>query len=97
MVDEYNGYQQVLSLANPPLEMLAGPEDSPALARLANDGLAAICLAHPDQFPAFTASLSMNNPNAAVAEAERAIDELDARGVQIFTNVQGKPISTPAF
>ena len=24
MVDEYNGYQQVLSLANPPLEMLAG-------------------------------------------------------------------------
>jgi predicted TIM-barrel fold metal-dependent hydrolase len=97
MVDEYNGYQQVLSLANPPLEMLAGPEDSPALARLANDGMAAICLAHPDQFPAFTASLPMNNPNAAVAEAERAIDELDACGVQIFTNVQGKPISAPAF
>jgi aminocarboxymuconate-semialdehyde decarboxylase len=97
MLDEYDGYQQVLSLANPPLEMLASPDDSPALARLANDGMAAICKAHPDRFPAFTASLPMNNPDAAVAEAERAISELDARGVQIFTNVKGTPISAPEF
>jgi uncharacterized protein len=97
MLDEYEGYQQVLSLANPPLEMLAGPDDSPALARLANDGMAAVVKAHPDQFPAFTASLPMNNPDAALAEAIRAIDECDARGVQLFTNVLGKPISAPEF
>ena len=97
MLDEYEGYQQVLSLANPPLEMLAGPDDSPELARIANDGMAALCKAYPEQFPAFTASLPMNNPGAALAEAERAIDECDARGVQLFTNVQGKPISAPEF
>jgi aminocarboxymuconate-semialdehyde decarboxylase len=99
MMDDYAeaGYCQVLSLANPPLEMLAGPQDSPALARLANDGMAALCRSHPDRFPAFTASVPMNNPDAAVAEAERAIDELDARGIQVFTNVLGKPLSAPEF
>jgi predicted TIM-barrel fold metal-dependent hydrolase len=99
MMEEYagTGYCQLLSLANPPLELLAGPDESPALARLANDGMAEVCKAHPDLFPAFTASLPMNNPDAALAEAERAIDELDARGVQVFTNVLGKPLSAPEF
>lgn len=97
LVDGFEDYQQVLSLANPPLEMLGSPEETPALARLANDGLAALCRDHPDHFPAFTASLPMNNPDVAVAEAERAITELDARGVQVFTNVQGTPISAPEF
>ena len=32
MMDEFDDYSQVLSLANPPLEMLAGPDESPALA-----------------------------------------------------------------
>ncbi len=97
LLDEYDDYAQVLSLANPPLELLASPEDSPALARLANDGMAELCRAYPDRFPAFTASLPMNNPDAALAEAERAIGELDARGVQVFTNVRGKPLSAPEF
>jgi len=97
LLDEFDDYQQVLSLANPPLELLAAPEDSPALTRLANDGMAALCKSYPDRFPAFTASLPMNNPDAAVAEAERAIGELDARGVQVFTNVRGKPLSAPEF
>jgi uncharacterized protein len=99
LMDEYAeaGYAQVLSLANPPLEMLAGPDESPALARLANDGMAALCRAHPERFPAFTASLPMNAPDAALKEAIRAIDELDARGVQVFTNVLGKPLSAPEF
>lgn len=97
LMDGFDDYRQVLSLANPPLEMLGGPEDSPELARLANDGMADLCRRHPDRFPAFTASLPMNNPDAAVREAERAIAELDARGVQIFTNVLGKPLSDPDF
>lgn len=99
MMEEYadEDYRQVLSLANPPLEMLAGPDGSPALACLANDSMAEICRAYPDLFPAFTASLPMNDPDAAVGEAERAIDQLDARGVQVFTNVQGKPLSAPEF
>ena len=30
-------------------------------------------------------------------ETRRAVDELGARGIQIFTNVNGKPISAPEF
>ena len=39
----------------------------------------------------------MNNPDAAVAELERAIRELGARGVQIFTNAAGRPLDDAAF
>ncbi len=90
-------YAQLLCLANPPLEAIAGPEHSPALARLANDELAATIKAHPDRFPGWIAGLPMNNPAAAVAEARRAIGELGACGVQIFTNVNGVPLSEPQY
>ena len=97
LMDGFDDYAQVLSLGNPPLEMLGSPDETPELARLANDGLADLCRRYPDRFPAFTASLPMNNPDAAVAEAERAVTELGARGVQVFTNMRGTPLSAPEF
>src|SRR5262245_35654621 len=93
LLDEFDGLQQVLSLANPPLELIAPPDQTPDLARLANDSLADICRRHPDRFPTFVASLPMNNIDAALAETDRAVRELGARGVQVFTNVAGKPLS----
>jgi aminocarboxymuconate-semialdehyde decarboxylase len=97
LLDEFEGVQQVLSLANPPLELIAPPEESPDLARFANDQLADICRRYPDRFPAFVASLPMNNIDAALAETDRAVNALGARGVQLFTNVAGKPLSDAAF
>ena len=97
LLDEFDGLQQVLSLANPPLELIAPPDKSPDLARLANDALAEICRRHPDRFPAFIASLPMNNIEATLAEIDRALDALGARGIQVFTNVAGKPLSGPEF
>ncbi|MFC8126569.1 amidohydrolase family protein [Streptomyces sp. NPDC057302] len=98
MMDEFgDGYQQVLTLSSPPIERLAGPSDSPALARLANISLHELCVRHPDRFPAFVAALPMNDPDAAVAELIFTIDELGARGVQVFTNVNGRPLDDPAF
>ncbi len=97
MMDGFGDYAQVLSLANPPLEALGTPAESAALARIANDGMAELCGLYPDRFPAFTASVALNDPDGAVEEARRAIDTLGARGVQIFTNVLGKPLSDPAF
>jgi aminocarboxymuconate-semialdehyde decarboxylase len=90
-------YAQVLCLANPPIEAIAGPDESPALAWIANDNLAATVKAHPDRFPGFIAGLPMNNPAAAVAEARRAIRVLGACGVQVFTNVNGVPLSDPRY
>ena len=97
LMERFPGHQHVLSLANPPLEMLAGPDKSPGLAQLANDELATVCSKHPDLFPTFTASMPVNNPDATIREAERAIGTLGARGIQLFTNVNGKPLSAPEF
>jgi predicted TIM-barrel fold metal-dependent hydrolase len=97
MMGKFKGYQQVLTLSLPAIEFLAGPEESPVLARLANDGMAEIVAARPDLFPAFVASLPMNNIPAALEEMERAITKLGAKGVQIFTNVNGRPLDDPEF
>src|SRR5438034_9120422 len=68
MMDEFDGLRQVLSLANPPIEMLGSPDKTPELARIANDGLAELCRKHPDRFPTFIASMPMNNVEACVRE-----------------------------
>ncbi len=97
LLDQFDDLRQVICLANPPLELVAPPDQTPALARLANDSMAEVCRSHPDRFPAFIASLPMNNVDACLAEIDRAIGELGARGVQVFTNVAGKPLSAPEF
>ena len=98
MMDEFGeDYRQVLSLSAPTIEFLGAPEETPPLARLANDGMADICRAHPDRFPAFVASLPMNNPDEAAREIERATGELGARAVQVFTNVNGEPLDLPKY
>ena len=97
MMRSFKGYKQVLTLSLPAIEYLAGPEESPALARLANDGMAEIVARYPDQFPAFVASLPMNNVPAALEEMDRAIGKLGARGVQILTSVNGRPLDDAEF
>jgi len=97
VMDAFGDYRQILSLANPPIESLGGPDETPAIARVGNDALAALCRQYPDRFPGFIASLPMNNPDAAVAEARRAVGELGACGIQIYTNVLGEPLSAPQY
>jgi aminocarboxymuconate-semialdehyde decarboxylase len=97
IMDRYDDYVQVLTLANPPLEIVGGPAVTPELARLANDGMAELVERHPDRFPGFVASLPMNNPDAALREIARAIDDLRATGVQMFSNVAGRPLDLPEF
>src|SRR5262249_52444928 len=96
LVDEFDGLRQVLSLANPPIELIAPPERTPAIARMANDELGEICDPHRDRFPVFIPPLPRNNVEASPAEIARAIG-LGARGVQVFTNVAGEPLSAPKY
>jgi predicted TIM-barrel fold metal-dependent hydrolase len=97
MMEEFGEYGQILTLSLPAIEYLAPPDKSPDLAKIANDGMAEICAKYPDRFPGFVASLPMNNVPAALAEMTRAIEQLGARGVQIFTNVNGRPLDEPEF
>ncbi|WP_343242523.1 MULTISPECIES: amidohydrolase family protein [unclassified Streptomyces] len=98
MMDEFGeDYQQVLTLSSPPLELLAGPGESAALARLANTSMRELCARRPDRFPAFVAALPMNDPDATMTELAHAVDDLGARGVQVFTNVGGRPLDDPEF
>ena len=97
VVDQFDGYQQIVSLSNPPIENLGGPDATPDIAARVNDALSALVQRHNDRFPGFIASLPMNNPEAAVREAERAVRDLNACGVQVFTNVLGKPLSAPEY
>ena len=97
VMDEFGDYRQILSLASPPLEALAGPEQTPDLAKCANDAMAELVARHPERFPAFTASLPMNHPAAAIDETHRAVEQLGAKGVQIFSNVAGRSLDAPDF
>jgi len=97
VMDEFDDYQQILSMPSPPIEAFAGPRDAVELARIGNDGFADLVRRHPDRFPTFVASLPMNDPDAAASEARRAIADLGACGVQLFTNVTGAPLTSPAF
>ena len=97
MLGQFPDVQQVLTLSLPPPEVLGGPDLSPELARIANDGLAEMCRKWPKKFPAFVAALPMNNVHAALDEMDRAITGLGARGVQICTNVAGRPLDEPEF
>lgn len=97
LAEKFPDVAQVLTLSLPSPEMLGGPGQSPEFARVANDGMADICRRWPDQFPAFVAALPMNDVSAALAEMDRAIGELGARGVQVITNVNGRPLDDPEF
>jgi uncharacterized protein len=97
MMDRFADYVQVVSMAAPPIEALGDAKTSPELARIANDGMAELVDKHPDRFPGFVAALPMNNPDAAVEEIDRAILKLGAAGVQIYSNVNGRPLDEPDF
>ena len=96
-LDHFDGLQQVLNLGNPPLEALAEPAVAADIARRANETFAELCARQPQRFPAFTASLPMNDVNAGLREIEHAVVGLGARGVQVYTNVNGVPLSEPSF
>jgi aminocarboxymuconate-semialdehyde decarboxylase len=97
VMDAFDDYQQVLSIATPPIEVFASGTAAIDLARAANDGMAELVRRYPDRFPAFVASLPLNEPDAAVRELHRAVEDLGARGFQVFSNIRGEPISAPKF
>ena len=97
IMDMFEDYVQILTLANPPLEVLGGPEEALELARIGNDEMAELVAKYPDRFAAAVAALPMNNIDGALKEMDRAINELGLKGVQLFTPVKGRSLDQPEF
>jgi predicted TIM-barrel fold metal-dependent hydrolase len=74
--------------------------DDPARAadivRVQNEGLAHLCAAHPQRFAAF-ASLTLQDPQRAVAELDYAVRKLGLQGAAIGGHVEGVNFSDRRF
>ena len=96
-MDRFGDYREIISLPNPPIEDLATGPVGLELARIGNDAMAELCARHPQRFPSFVAAVSMTDVEGSVKEARRAVKDLGAAGIQIFTNIAGKPLDDGAF
>ncbi|MCC6778452.1 MAG: amidohydrolase [Hyphomicrobiales bacterium] len=97
IVDGHKDYQQILSYPQPPIETFAkSPAQIDELIRIINDGFAELCAKEKDHFPGWVAQISPAAPDCGVAEIDRAL-KMGALGVQIYTNVGGKPLDRPEY
>jgi aminocarboxymuconate-semialdehyde decarboxylase len=87
--------KQILSFTTPGTHIEA-PERSIELARMVNDSFAKITAEHGDHFTAL-ATLPLNDPEASVVELGRAFDDLEFRGVTVFSNINGTALSDQSF
>jgi uncharacterized protein len=98
IVDGHKDYAQILSYSQPTVETFAkNPAQIDEFIRMINDGFAELCAKEHDHFPGWVAQICLDASDAGVAEAERAINQLGALGVQIYTNVAGKPLDRPEY
>lgn len=92
-----DGYVQILTAANPPVENIGSPAEALALARIVNDEMAELVARHRDRFIGAAACVPMNDVDAAIGEFDRAVSQLGFRGVQIYTDCRGVPLDDPRF
>src|ERR1043165_4235597 len=97
VVDKFKDYCQILSYPMPPFELMTkDPAETEEYAKIVNDGFAELCAKDPDHFPGWVAQAPMAAPDVGVREAARAM-KMGALGVQIYTNVAGRPLDNPEF
>ena len=96
-MDRFEGLRQVLTLGLPPLEYVLSPVDAADLARMGNDEMAELVDKYPDRFVAAVAGLPLNDIDASLREAERAVVGLKFKGIQIFSSINGKPLDRDEF
>ena len=98
VMDAFGQIAQVLTVGPvPQLEVFADPRRAAELARLANDEMAELVGTYPDRFVAAIALLQMNDIEAAMEEADRAINQLGFKGPYVHSNINGKPLDAPEF
>src|ERR1044072_9169708 len=96
-MDQFGDYREIISLPNPPIEDIADAKLGLTLARIANDAMAELCRKHPERFPTFVAAVSLKDVEGSVAEVRRAVKDLGACGIQVYTPNAGRPLDDPIF
>ena len=86
---------EVVSLSTPNV-FFTDAHHQPEIARLVNDAYAELIAKHPTRFKAF-ASIPMDDPDGALKELHRAIDELKMNGVILLSNIGGQPLTSPEY
>jgi aminocarboxymuconate-semialdehyde decarboxylase len=85
----------ILSLGVPGPELLGGRQ-ADEMARLTNDLLAELIDAHPDRFWGY-ATLGFGDVGDSLKELDRCFSTLGFRGLQLYSNINGKPLDDLAF
>ena len=96
VLKRFPGYKQIPNIVSPPVETFASPENAPRLAALGNDEIKRIVEADPDHYEGFIAGIPFNNVQASVEEIKR-VKAMDARGIQIYTHMNGEAIDTEKY
>lgn len=66
-------------------------------ARIQNDNLAAVAAANPDRYVGMGATVPLQDIDLAIAEMDRAVDDLGFKGLQIGGTVDGHNLDEPRF
>lgn len=66
-------------------------------ARIQNDRIAAAVADHPDRFVGLGATVPLQDVDLAIAEMDRAVDELGFKGLQIGGTINGRNLDEPRF
>ena len=97
IMDRFDGYVQIICMAEPPVEDVGDGSTASELAKIANDSMAEMVAKYPDRFIAAAACLPMNDMDAALTELDRAVRDLKFKGVQISSTILDKPLDSPEF
>ena len=94
-MDRLGIQKQVLMLTAPGVQILA-PDVGTALARDANDQMAAAIAKYPDRLAGLTV-IAPQDPQGAVKELERGITELDLKGAIVNSHIGGEYLDERKF
>jgi aminocarboxymuconate-semialdehyde decarboxylase len=86
---------EVLSLSTPNVFFAEGDRQA-QVARLVNDAYADLIARHPPRFKGF-ASIPMDDPDAALIELHRAVDDLKLNGIILLSNIRGKALTAAEY
>jgi aminocarboxymuconate-semialdehyde decarboxylase len=86
---------QILSLSIPSVDAFP-PEDGKTFAQMVNAELSKISNQYPDHF-GFLATIPFKARDDAIAELNRAVRELGAKGVIVGSNIDGRPLDSLEF